>query len=84
MDYASEWADRLAVEALDFPDDQRWFVTLTYRDGNLPLRALLVSTRFFPVIVRCLSNVCGLLTLLNRFVIFFPVSMAISAALTII
>lgn len=36
LDYASAWADRLAVEALDFPSEQRWFVTLTYSDGHLP------------------------------------------------
>lgn len=36
LDYASTWADRLCVEALDFPDHERWFITLTYDDVHLP------------------------------------------------
>ena len=36
LDYASNWADRLSLEALDYPSDKRWFVTLTYDDAHLP------------------------------------------------
>lgn len=36
LDYASSWADRLCVEALDFPSEKRWFLTLTYDDAHLP------------------------------------------------
>lgn len=36
LDYASNWADRLCLEALDYPSDRRWFITLTYDDSHLP------------------------------------------------
>lgn len=37
LKYSRQWADRLMIEAQDYPDDQKWFVTLTYDDLHLPV-----------------------------------------------
>lgn len=36
VDRAKDWKIRCCLEALDYPDDQVNFVTLTYRDSHLP------------------------------------------------
>lgn len=31
-----DWATRIELEAKDYPEDQVWFITLTYNDDNVP------------------------------------------------
>lgn len=35
LDYSREWSTRIMVEKRDYPDDECWFVTLTYDDDHL-------------------------------------------------
>lgn len=34
--YSREWANRIMLEAKEYPEDHTWFVTLTYNDENIP------------------------------------------------
>lgn len=35
MDYSRHWADRCTMEAMMYPEDMSWFITLTYDDEHI-------------------------------------------------
>lgn len=37
LDYSRQWADRMALEAKQYADDELWFFTLTYDNEHLPM-----------------------------------------------
>jgi len=41
LDQANQWASRIVAEATEFPQDQRWFLTLTYDDSHLKYAPLI-------------------------------------------
>lgn len=36
LEHSKEWADRLMTEAMNYPPEQRWFITLTYNNDFVP------------------------------------------------
>lgn len=41
--YSRQWADRLVLESMEYPDSHNWFLTLTFDDAHLPSPVSLVS-----------------------------------------
>lgn len=38
LDYSRMWANRITLEAKEWPQETCWFITLTYNDENIPLK----------------------------------------------
>lgn len=51
MQYSREWADRIVIESMMYPESS-WFITLTYDDDHLPMGQILLNGDIFPTVSR--------------------------------
>lgn len=47
LQYSQEWADRITIESMMYPDSS-WFITFTYDDEHLPFGSMLCNGDIFP------------------------------------
>lgn len=78
MDYSRQWASRLMLEKKSFPDDQCYFITLTYDDEHLP--------RYYTFPERTVNHRDGTTDVLPPYTCYtnFPVSDAVETVPEII